>query len=562
MPNPMRPYLLLSVVFFFNLYHSMAVPDPTRQALLQCLTQSIPTDTASSIIVSKSNPSYTSVLRAYIRNARFNTSSTPKPLIIITPLDESHVSAAVICSQKLGFQLKIRSGGHDYEGLSYVFDNPFFVLDMFNLRSITVNMADETAWVGAGATLGELYYNIWKNSKVHGFPAGVCPTVGVGGHLSGAGYGTLIRKYGLSVDHVVDAKLVDVNGKILDRKTMGEDLFWAIRGGGAASFGVVLSYKIKLVPVPETVTVFRIERLLTENATDITFKWQTIAPTTDENLFMRMLLQPVTRNKKKTARISVIALYLGDSDSLVSLLQKDFPELSIGKSNCNETTWIDSVLWWANFNLGTPPTALLDRDLNDAGFLKRKSDYVQTPIPKSGLESLWQKMIELGKVGMVFNAYGGRMDQIKPDETPFPHRAGNLYKIQYSVNWDQPGSEADKNFTTQAKLLHDFMTPFVSKNPRSAYFNYRDIDVGSTKKWSYEEGKVYGESYFNGNYERLVDVKTAVDANNFFRNEQSIPPRSSSILHSSYGSATCIITAVNTCWYYIVFIFSLCSDLF
>lgn len=220
---------------------------------------------------------------------------------------------------------------------------------------------------------------------------------------------------------------------------------------------------------------------------------------------------------------------MGDSDSLVSLLQKDFPELSIGKSNCNETTWIDSVLWWANFNLGTPPTALLDRDLNDAGFLKRKSDYVQTPIPKSGLESLWQKMIELGKVGMVFNAYGGRMDQIKPDETPFPHRAGNLYKIQYSVNWDQPGSEADKNFTTQAKLLHDFMTPFVSKNPRSAYFNYRDIDVGSTKKWSYEEGKVYGESYFNGNYERLVDVKTAVDANNFFRNEQSIPPRSSKI---------------------------------
>ncbi|MFQ6640611.1 hypothetical protein Gotur_016565 [Gossypium turneri] len=60
---------------------------------------------------------------------------------------------------------------------------------MFNLRSVSVNMADETAWVGAGATLGELYYNIWKNNKIHGFPAGVCPTVGVGGHLSDAGNG-------------------------------------------------------------------------------------------------------------------------------------------------------------------------------------------------------------------------------------------------------------------------------------------------------------------------------------------------------------------------------------
>ncbi|KAK8495519.1 hypothetical protein V6N12_066079 [Hibiscus sabdariffa] len=307
---------------------------------------------------------------------------------------------------------------------------------------------------------------------------------------------------------------------------MGEDLFWAIRGGGAASFGVVLAYKVKLVPVPEKVTVFRVERYLAENATDITFKWQSVAPTTDDELFMRMLVQPVTKNKKKTVRITVIALYLGDSDSLVRLLNKDFPELGIAKENCNETSWIDSVLWWANYDLGTQPTILLDRDLNDANFLKRKSDYVQTPIPKKGLESLWKKMVELGKVGLVFNSYGGQMNRVRSDATPFPHRAGNLFKIQYSVSWEQPGDEAVKNFTTQAKLLHEFMTPFVSKNPRSAYLNYRDIDVGSTNTWSYEDGKVYGQSYFNGNYERLVDVKTAVDPKNFFRNEQSIPPRS------------------------------------
>ncbi|XVE99351.1 hypothetical protein REPUB_Repub03eG0190700 [Reevesia pubescens] len=529
MPMSQCLSLLLSLVLFNFLFSWGAASDPAYQSLLQCLSQSIPPNNVSTILFSNSNPSYASVLRAYIRNARFNTSSTPKPVIIITPLEDSHVSAAVICSQKVGFQLKIRSGGHDYEGLSYVFDKPFFVLDMFNLRSISVDMADESAWVGSGATLGELYYNIWKNSKVHGFPAGVCPTVGVGGHLSCAGYGTMVRKYGLSVDHIVDAKIVDVNGKILDRKGMGEDLFWAIRGGGAASFGVVLSYKIKLVPVPETVTVFRVERYLADNASDVALKWQSVAPTTDNNLFMRMLLQPVTRNKQMTLRVTVMALYLGDANSLVSLLGKNFPELHLQKENCTEVSWIDSVLWWANFDLGTPPTALLDRKLNDADFLKRRSDYVQTPIPKDGLELLWKKMIELGKVGLVFNAYGGRMNEIKASETPFPHRAGNLYKIQYSVSWDEPGIEADMNFTTQSKILHDFMTPFVSKNPRSAYLNYRDIDIGATKNWSYEEGKVYGESYFNGNYERLVDVKSAVDPNNFFRNEQSIPPRSNKI---------------------------------
>ena len=57
----------------------------------------------------------------------------------------------------------------------------------------------------------------------------------------------MMRKYGLSVDNVIDAQMVDVQGRLLDRKSMGEDLFWAITGGGEASFGVVLAYKIKLV---------------------------------------------------------------------------------------------------------------------------------------------------------------------------------------------------------------------------------------------------------------------------------------------------------------------------
>ncbi|KAK8561799.1 hypothetical protein V6N12_048859 [Hibiscus sabdariffa] len=493
-----------------------------------CLNKYIPSHNASAIVFSKSNPSYSSLYRAYMRNSRFSTNSTPKPAVIITPLEESHVSAAVICTQKVGFHLKVRGGGHDYEGLSYVSDEPFFMLDMFNMRSISVDIANEMAWVQAGATLGELYYNIWQRSNVHGFPAGVCPTVGAAGHISGAGYGTMLRKYGVSADQVVDAKIVDVNGKILNRQAMGEDLFWAIRGGGAASFGVVLAYKVKLVSVPETVTVFRVERFLGDNdTTDIAFKWQSVAPATDKNLFMRMLLQPMPRNNRTTLRVTIKALYLGDANGVVALLGNEFPELQLTKEQCIEMRWIDSVLWWANFEVGTPLTKLLDRDANYAFFLKRKSDYVQTPIPRDGLELLWEKIIELRHVGMGLNPYGGRMSEIKATEIALPHRAGNLYKIQYGINWEEPGDDADMDYRSRARKLHKFMTQFVSKNPRRAYLNYRDIDIGTTKSWSYEEGKVYGESYYNGNYDRLVDVKTATDPNNFFRNAQSIPPRSS-----------------------------------
>ncbi|CAN1251750.1 Berberine bridge enzyme-like 2 [Linum perenne] len=479
------PFLLLLLVFTAAAA-AAGVNSSVYQSFLLCLEKNTPPeDKISDLVYSPANQSFTSVLEAYIRNSRMNTTTTPKPSIIITATKIPHVQAAVICTKAVGFQLKIRSGGHDYEGISYVSDYPFFILDMFNLRSIQIDAVNQSGWVQAGATLGELYYAISQKSNLLGFPAGVCPTVGVGGHLSGGGYGNLLRKYGLSVDHIVDAQIVDAEGKFLDsRESMGEDLFWAIRGGGGASFGVVIAYKIKLVPVPATVTVFRVEKYLEDNAE-----------------------------------------YLGNAETLVNLMSKEFPELGLNKSNCLEMSWIQSVLWWGLNNDTKNPEALESRVPESVIFGKRKSDYVQNPISKAGLEWIWKKMIETGKTGLVFNPYGGRMDEIGATETPFPHRKGNLWKMQYSIGWKEGGETTEKEFMSQIRRIYSYMTVFVSKNPRRAYLNYRDLDIGTEHpgKDRYEEGKVYGEKYFAENFERLVKVKTAVDPENFFWNEQSIP---------------------------------------
>ncbi|KAI5350124.1 hypothetical protein L3X38_003015 [Prunus dulcis] len=498
LPQLLLFQLILNLLLSFSVSWagSDSAPD---QDFVQCLlSHSQPSHPISEAIYIPNNASYASVLRSYIRNLRFNTCSTPKPFLIITPLHESHVQQAIVCAQKQNLLMKIRSGGHDYEGVSYVSDLPFFLLDMFNLRSIDIDINSETAWVQAGATLGELFYRIYEKSKIHGFPAGVCPTVGVGGHFSGAGYGNLMRKYGLSADNIIDAQLMDVHGRLLDRKSMGEDLFWAITGGGGASFGVVIAYKINLVRVPQTVTVFRVERTLEQNATDIVYRWQYVAPKLDTDLFIRLTMEVVNitggplstgGENYKTIRASFIGFFLGNSERLLSVMETGFPELSLKQSDCIEMSWVESVLFWTSFPIGTEPEALLSRKPQVLVHLKRKSDYVKTPIPKIGLMWIWQKMIEFEVPIMSFNPYGGKMSEIPESATPCPHRAGNLWKIQ------------------------------------EAYFNYKDLDLGinNNGKASYFEGRAYGIRYFKDNFDRLVRIKTEVDPGNFFRNEQSIP---------------------------------------
>ncbi|GAB4846621.1 hypothetical protein Ancab_025628 [Ancistrocladus abbreviatus] len=181
----------------------------------------------------------------------------------------------------------------------------------------------------------------------------------------------------------------------------------------------------------------------------------------DDDLFIRLILQPETdktKNGSLTIRVTFRSLFLGNSDRLVSVMSSAFPELGVNKSDCQEMGWAESVLFWSCYDNGTPVDVLLNRTY-DLGYLKRKSDYVQDPISKDGLELLWQKLIELGKPGLVFNSYGGKMNQIPACATAFPHRAGNLYKIQRSTTWNVAGEAAESEYLGKIRELYSFMTP-------------------------------------------------------------------------------------------------------
>ncbi|KAL9456455.1 hypothetical protein AB3S75_005642 [Citrus x aurantiifolia] len=528
--------LLLSYhcwVTFGNIHATSSVPN--ENLFLHCL--SMHSDNFSSIskvIYTRNNSSFSSILDFSIQNLRFSTPTTPKPQVIVTPLKESHVQAAVKCSQKYGMQVRVRSGGHDYEGSSYVSNHhvPFVVIDLINLSSISVDAETKTAWVQAGATIGKLYHAIAEKSKTLAFPGGVCPTVGVGGHISGGGYGFLMRKYGLAADNVVDAHLIVVNGRLLDRKSMGEDLFWAIRGGGGASFGVIVAWKIKLVTVPETVTAFIINRTLEQNATKIVDRWQYVADKLHEDLYIRVFLKSAasSRRGKKTIRASFESLFLGGADTLLPLMQQSFPELGLVKQDCIEMSWIESVMYFAEFR-GQSLDVLLNRTQPNVRFFKAKSDFVKEPMPEIAFLGIYEKFYEkeAEDAEISFTPYGGIMNEISDFETPFPYRAGTIYKIQHMVHWEEEGSEASQRHINWIRRLYSYMAPYVSKNPRAAYVNCRDLDIGTNNKGytSYKQASIWGLKYFNKNFNRLVHVKTMVDAGNFFRNEQSFPPLSS-----------------------------------
>ncbi|KAK9115169.1 hypothetical protein Syun_021966 [Stephania yunnanensis] len=510
-------FYVLLVVFSIS---CSASSSPVQDNFVLCLNN----QSSKIPFYAPNTPFYSTILQSSIKNLRFLSSTTPKPQLIVTPLDDSHVQASVICCRKHGLQLKVRSGGHDYEGLSYTSDVPFIVVDLVNIGSVDVNVEEGSAWVQAGATLGEVYYKIAEKSRTYGFPGGTCHTVGVGGHFSGGGYGTLARKFGLAADNIIDARLVNANGEILDRKSMGEDLFWAIRGGGGGSFGVVVAWKIKLVPVPQTVTVSMVSRFLEQGANALVLKWQRIAHTLPKELFIRVQLCRVDTRM----RVTFQTMYLGTTDQLLKEVNQSFPELGLRSSDCAEMSWIQSILSFDDFPKDGALDVLLNRTQTLTRFFKAKSDFVKEPFSETVLRGIWKQFYDADEAMqpmMFLSPYGGRLSEIGESEIPFPHRKEYINEVQHLAWWDKEGIEASNKNIDWLRRLYGYMTPYVSQSPRASYINYRDLDLGHSSNGTatYAQASAWGVKYFNNNFEKLVQVKSKFDPDNFFRNEQSIP---------------------------------------
>lgn len=217
--------------------------------------------------------------------------------------------------------------------------------------------------------------------------------------------------------------------------------------------------------------------------------------------------------------------YLGAVEETVAVFKRVYPEINLTAADCQEGRWIDAV---ASIGGAATPEALMGRYNRDKGKFKAKSDYVTKPVPKEA----WIKVcsyLEQGPSGayVYLEPYGGAMAEIAGDAIAFPHRAGNLYVIQYQARWGEAGGDAQQ--IAWLRRLYKFMAPFVSHSPRAAYVNYIDLDLGITGQGSGAQAvaqaeATWGGRYFVQNFRRLVDIKTKVDPLNIFQHPQGIPP--------------------------------------
>ena len=190
-------------------------------------------------VVGPGDPGYDAARRVFL------PSVDRRPAVIVRPADADEVARVVALARETGLELAVRGGGHSPAG--HGTSEGGIVLDLAGLAALEIDAAGRIAHAAGGLTSGEVTVAAASHGLAAGF--GDTPSVGIGGLTLGGGVGYLVRKHGLTVDHLLGAEVVTADGRVLEVDAESEpDLFWAIRGGGG-NFGVVTRFDYRLHPV-------------------------------------------------------------------------------------------------------------------------------------------------------------------------------------------------------------------------------------------------------------------------------------------------------------------------
>jgi FAD/FMN-containing dehydrogenase len=432
---------------------------------------------------------------AHVYNERFDS---VLPRWVARPLDAADVRRAVNWGVAHGVPLRARSGGHSYAGYSTLSGG--VVLDLRNMRRIAIDVHNRKATIGAGAQLIDVYAALAARGMT--IPAGSCPSVGIAGHALGGGMGLAGRRFGLTADNLLSAQIVTADGQLRTVSShTNPDLYWALRGGGGGNFGVVTSFTFRVHPIPSTVAWFIVTWPFSSGS-DALAAWQGWAPHARSELTSIFHL-----NGGGPDPVRITGQYFGPASDLGRLLEP-VTAVSGASVQSGDLGYLDAQLLWA----GCSPTPSALTPCHTAGTrpggtlmrmnFQAKSDYVAKPLPAAARDALVaaaQDRAQLpGSGAILFDSYGGAINQVAPAATAFVHRRV-LFCLQY-LSYGGGGAWLDST----AARMRGYVTG-------GAYFNYTDPGL---------EG--WQTAYYGSNYPRLLKIRREIDPHHYFNFPQAI----------------------------------------
>lgn len=320
------------------------------------------------------------------------------PEIIAMCHDEAEILIALRFAKAHDLPFSVRSGGHSMS-LS-----PGMVLDVSALEQTVLDKDQRSVYCGAGVKAGPLLTYLGE----HGFAAAVGTHAGLSvvGLVLGGGLGPLSRKYGLTADNVINARVILASGEVvMVNETEHSDLFWALRGGG--TLGIVVGLTLQVHTLTE---VYRY--LITYPADDAFLaleRWQRYAP-------------DLPAEYSSEARLQPDGLQVQGLITDVSVGYKQLKNLLT--KNCSVDVevvpWLDAVR-----ALHTVPTT---------HYYHIETAPIATNVSAEVLLQLWECRL---KSTITLYALGGAVNTVASKATAFPHRQCR-YWLRGEVGWDRP----------------------------------------------------------------------------------------------------------------------------
>lgn len=426
----------------------------------------------------------------------WNAMIDKKPAVIVECAGADDVVHAIKFGRASDLEISIRGVGHNIAGNSVCNDG--LMIDLSQMKSVTVDTNSRRAFVDPGATLGDFD----AATQEHGLstPVGINSTTGISGLTLGGGFGWLTRKYGMTVDNVVSAEVVTVDGeKITASSDENSDLFWALLGGGG-NFGVVTKWEFQLYPVGPEITAGLIVYPLSE-ASQVLSQYREFTKTAPPEANAWVVLRhapplPFLPEDVHGKEVVVLAVfYAGDPADAEQILA---PLKTFGNPHGVHVGPVPYAAWQQAFDpLLTPGSRNYWKSHN---FTELSDGALDVMIDYAG-------KLPTGQCEIFIAFVEGAANRVPADATAYRHRDAT-YILNVHGRWDDPAE--DDGVIAWAREFFDASKPYASEG---AYVNFMTEEEG---------GRV--ESVYGANYDRLVEIKRKYDPTNVLHLNQNIVP--------------------------------------